>query len=62
MNKGFKIRIYPNQEQQILINKTFGCIRYIYNCMLKLKQKAYNIFELKLDYVKTSSILTKLKK
>lgn len=61
MNKSFKIRIYPNQEQQILIDKTFGCVRYVYNYMLNLKQKAYNIFELKLNYVKTSSILTKLK-
>jgi len=61
MNKSFKIRIYPNQEQQILINKTFGCVRYVYNRILKFKQKAYNIFELKLNYVKTSSILTKLK-
>ena len=61
MNKSFKIRIYPNQKQQILINKIFGCVRYIYNRMLKFKQKAYNIFELKLNYVKISSILTKLK-
>ena len=61
MNKGFKVRIYPNQEQQILINKMFGCVRYVYNYMLNLKQKAYNIFELKLRYVKISSILTKLK-
>lgn len=61
MNKGFKVRIYPNQEQQILINKMFGCVRYVYNYMLKFKQKAYNIFELKLRYVKISSILTKLK-
>lgn len=61
MNKSFEIRIYPNQEQQILIDKTFGCVRYIYNYMLKLKQKAYNIFELKLSYIKLSSILTKLK-
>ena len=61
MNKSFKVRIYPSQEQQVLINKTFGCVRYIYNHMLKLKQKAYNIFELKLSYVKISSILTKLK-
>ena len=62
MNKSFKVRIYPNQKQKILINKTFGCVRYIYNRMLKFKQKAYNIFELKLNYVKISSILTKLKK
>lgn len=61
MNKSFKIRIYPNQKQQVLIDKTFGCVRYVYNYMLNLKQKAYNIFELKLNYVKTSSILTKLK-
>lgn len=25
MNKGFEVRIYPTKEQQILINKTFGC-------------------------------------
>lgn len=61
MNKSFEVRIYPTKKQQILINKTFGCVRYIYNRMLKLKQKAYNVFELKLSYVKISSILTKLK-
>ena len=61
MNKGFKVRIYPNQEQQVLIDKTFGCVRYVYNYMLKFKQKAYSIFELKLRYIKISSILTKLK-
>ena len=61
MNKSFKVRIYPNQKQIQLIEKTFGCARYVYNYMLKFKQKAYNIFELKLNYVKTSSILTKLK-
>ena len=61
MNKGFEVRIYPTKEQQILINKTFGCVRYVYNHILKLKQKAYSIFALKLNYVKISSILTKLK-
>ena len=61
MNKSFKVRIYPNQKQIQLIEKTFGCARYVYNYMLKFKQKAYNIFKLKLNYIKTSSILTKLK-
>lgn len=61
MNKSFKIRIYPNQEQIQIIEKTFGCVRYVYNYMLNLKQKAYNIFKLKLNYVKISSILTKIK-
>jgi transposase, IS605 orfB family len=61
VNKGFKIKIYPTKEQKILIKKTFGCVRYVYNRMLKLKQKAYSIFELKLSYIKLSNILTKLK-
>ena len=34
MNKAFKFRIYPNKEQQILMAKTFGCVRFIYNRML----------------------------
>ncbi|MEC2513992.1 helix-turn-helix domain-containing protein, partial [Bacillus thuringiensis] len=25
MNKAYKFRIYPNQAQAILINKTIGC-------------------------------------
>lgn len=61
MNKSFKIRIYPNQKQIQLIEKTFGSVRYVYNQMLKLKQRAYSIFELKLNLVKISNILTKLK-
>ena len=31
MYKTFKFRLYPNDEQKILINKTFGSARYTYN-------------------------------
>ena len=41
MNKGFKFRIYPNQEQETLILKTFGCTRWIWNHMLSDKINAY---------------------
>ena len=34
MNKAFKFRIYPNDSQKILLSKTFGCVRFIYNSML----------------------------
>ena len=34
MNKAYKFRLYPNNEQKKLINKTFGCVRFIYNKML----------------------------
>ena len=39
--KAYKFRLYPNDEQRILINKTFGCTRFIYNHFLNLKQKEY---------------------
>ena len=31
MEKAFKYRIYPNREQRILLAKTFGCTRFVYN-------------------------------
>jgi len=34
LNKAYKFRIYPNKEQSILLNKTFGSVRFIYNKML----------------------------
>ena len=34
INRAVKIRIYPNAEQRVQIEKTIGCSRFIYNCML----------------------------
>ena len=34
VNKGYRYRIYPTHGQAVLINKTFGCVRFIYNKML----------------------------
>ncbi len=40
-NKAFKFRIYPTSEQKVLLAKTFGCVRFIYNQMLSDKIKHY---------------------
>ena len=61
-NKSFKIRIYPNEEQKVLIDKTFGCTRYIYNFMLNLKQKLYKNFNITLGFYNMSKVLTELKR
>lgn len=45
MNKAFKYRIYPSAEQEILINKTFGCVRFIYNRMLANRKEIYEQFK-----------------
>lgn len=41
MLKAYKFRIYPNNEQQIQINKTFGCVRFVYNNILSYKKEIY---------------------
>jgi len=40
--KSFKYRIYPNKSQEVLINKTFGCTRFLYNKMLEERISFYN--------------------
>ena len=42
MNRAFEIRLYPTREQQKLLDMTFGACRFMYNCVLFQKQKAYN--------------------
>ena len=62
MNKSFKVRIYPTKEQQILLEKTFGASRFVYNHFLKLKQYLYQEFNIKITYNHTSKMLTELKR
>jgi len=57
INKAYKFRIYPRQEQKELIDKTVGCSRFIYNEFLaKAKEYGYQ------SYTKYSSQLPQLKK
>lgn len=34
MYKAYKFRMYPDNNPIILINKTFGCVRFVYNYFL----------------------------
>ena len=62
MNKSFKVRIYPTKEQQILLEKTFGASRFVYNHFLKLKQYLYQEFNIKITFNHMSKMLTELKR
>ena len=42
MLKAYKYRLYPNKKQEIYLQKTFGCTRFIYNQMLADRIKSYN--------------------
>ena len=39
--KSYKFRLYPNLEQRIFFEKTFGCSRFIWNQMLADKISHY---------------------
>ena len=62
MNINFKVKIYLTEEQQALIEKSFGCRRYVYNFMLNLKQKLYSFYNVNITYNNMSKILTELKR
>ena len=61
-NIAFKFRVYPTKEQQILINKTFGCCRFIYNYFLAKRRNAWLKNKESINYNQTCAMLTKLKK
>ena len=37
--KAYKFRLYPTEEQRILIHKTFGCSRFVYNYYLNYQKE-----------------------
>lgn len=41
MLKSYKFRLYPNREQEALMQKTFGCVRFVYNQCLAYKIDKY---------------------
>ena len=62
MEKAYKYRIYPNKTQQELIQKTFGCVRFVYNYYLDKRIKAYQENKTSLNYYDCCKDLTSLKK
>jgi putative transposase len=60
--KAFKYRLYPNQEQAILLAKHFGCVRYIYNWALNAKIEKYKTENKTENFISLGNKLPKLKK
>ena len=40
--KGYRFRIYPDEEQLTFFRQTFGCVRFTYNQLLKARKKTAN--------------------
>lgn len=61
-HKAYKFRIYPTEEQKILISKTIGCSRFVFNFFLGLWQTTYQETGKGLNYNTCSAMLPDMKK
>jgi putative transposase len=62
IKRAYRFRCYPTPEQQQVLARTFGCARFVYNHMLRLRTDAWFQRQQKVGYHETSSALTALKK
>ena len=60
--KAYKVRLYPTHNQKVLIEKTFGCTRFVYNYFLDQSIKKYQTDGTSSTYNQNSKQLTELKK
>jgi len=62
IQKSYKYRIYPNRNQQEILEEHFGCVRFVYNWGLEKKIKAYQKNKKRISCFDLIKELTKLKK
>ena len=62
MMKAFKFRLYPNKSQEIIISKSIGCNRFVYNHFLAKRKNAYESNKETINYNACPALLTALKK
>lgn len=62
MKRAYKYRFYPTAEQTELLAQTFGCVRFVYNSILRWRTDAYYERQEKTGYTQASAKLTAMKK
>ena len=62
IKRAYRFRFHPTPEQEMILAKTFGCARFAYNYMLRLRTDAWMQRQERIGYHETSAALTALKK
>lgn len=62
MTKCYKYRLYPNKQQELQIQKNFGCVRFVYNYYLAKRIEVYEKSKGIFNYYACTKDLTELKK
>lgn len=60
--KAYKYRLYPNQDQEVLLAKHFGVCRYIYNRGLDIRSESYKDSKKSVNMFQISKMITEWKK
>ncbi len=61
MLKAYKYRLYPSDDQKVMLAKHFGSCRFVWNYFLDIRNKRYSETGKGMTYNEMSSTLTKLK-
>ena len=61
MQKAFKFRLYPTEQQKEFLAKQFGAVRFVYNRFLANRKDEYLNNKKSLNYYDDAKILTELK-
>jgi len=62
MEKAYRYRFYPTAEQEQILRRTIGCVRFVFNKALAARNEAWYAHAQRVDYVQTSAMLTQWKK
>ena len=62
IKRAYRFRFYPSPEQEVTLARTFGCARFAYNHMLRLRTDAWMQRQERIGYHESSAELTALKK
>ncbi|MEU8264847.1 RNA-guided endonuclease TnpB family protein [Micromonospora sp. NPDC048999] len=62
VKRAFKYRFYPSPEQAAFLERTFGCVRLVYNRALEARTRAWVVDRQRSTYVQSSAWLTEWKR
>ncbi len=62
VKRAFKYRFYPSEQQAQELDRTFGCVRKVYNLALEARTKAWYGEHRRVSYVESSAMLTEWKR
>jgi putative transposase len=60
--RAYKYRFYPTPEQEHILARTFGCVRFVYNSVLRWRTDVFYQRQIKVSYIEANAQLSRMKK